>query len=203
MINYPNKKVIPNLNGEEKILKTKEKKMVSAANRGMDFEHAVSSSSSYYDDNKIAIITKRPTPIRVVKVDYSHNARIVDAYFEKQSTTDFNGVYKGKYIDFECKETKSKTSLTFNNISSHQIKHLEKVINHGGIAFFLIYFVLLDEIYLLDAKFVIENYKNLDKRKSLSIHYIRENGHFIEQGFIPRIKYLDVVDKVYFNEQNK
>ena len=181
----------------------KEKKIVSAANRGMDFEHAVSSSSSYYDDNKIAIITKRPTPIRVVKVDYSHNARIVDAYFEKQSTTDFNGVYKGKYIDFECKETKSKTSLTFNNISSHQIKHLEKVINHGGIAFFLIYFVLLDEIYLLDAKFVIENYKNLDKRKSLSIHYIRENGHFIEQGFIPRIKYLDVVDKVYFNEQNK
>ena len=141
MINYPNKKVIPNLNGEEKILKTKEKKMVSAANRGMNFEHAVSSSSSYYDDNKIAIITKRPTPIRVVKVDYSHNARIVDAYFEKQSTTDFNGVYKGKYIDFECKETKSKTSLTFNNISSHQIKHLEKVINHGGIAFFLIYFV--------------------------------------------------------------
>ena len=27
--------------------------------------------------------------------------------------------------------------------------------------------------------------------------------NFIEQGFIPRIKYLDVVDKVYFNEQNK
>lgn len=203
MINYPNKKVIKPLNQEEKTIKTKEKKILSAANRGMNFEHAVTSSSSYYDDNKLAIITKRPTPIRVVKVDYAHNARIVDAYFEKQSTTDYNGVYKGRYIDFECKETKSTTSLTFNNISSHQIKHLEKVINHGGIAFFLIYFVLLDEIYLLDAKYVIDNYYHQEKRKSLSLAYIKENGHFVEQGFIPRIKYLDVVDKVYFNEQNK
>ena len=203
MINYPNKKVIKPLNQEEKTIKTKEKKILSAANRGMNFEHAVTSSSSYYDDNKLAIITKRPTPIRVVKVDYAHNARIVDAYFEKQSTTAYNGVYKGRYIDFECKETKSTTSLTFNNISSHQIKHLEKVINHGGIAFFLIYFVLLDEIYLLDAKYVIDNYYHQEKRKSLSLTYIKENGHFVEQGFIPRIKYLDVVDKVYFNEQNK
>lgn len=203
MINYPNKKVIKPLNQEEKTIKTKEKKILSAANRGMNFEHAVTSSSSYYDDNKLAIITKRPTPIRVVKVDYAHNARIVDAYFEKQSTTDYNGVYKGRYIDFECKETKSTTSLTFNNISSHQIKHLQKVINHGGIAFFLIYFVLLDEIYLLDAKYVIDSYYHQEKRKSLSLAYIKENGHFVEQGFIPRIKYLDVVDKVYFNEQNK
>lgn len=199
MINYPNKKVINNLTQEEKISKTKEKKILSAANRGMDFEHAVNSSNSYYDENKRAIITKRPTPIRIVKVDYAHNARIVDAYFEKQSTTDYNGVYRGKYIDFECKETKSKTALTFNNISSHQIKHLEKVISHGGIAFFLIYFVELDEVYLLDAKYVIESYHHQEIRKSLSLNYIKENGFLIEQGFIPRLKYLDVVDKVYFD----
>ena len=204
MINYPNKKRLDdNLSIEEKQIKTKEKKILSAANRGMDFEHAVNSSNSYYDDNNIATITKRPTPIRIVKVDYAHNARIVDAYFEKQSTTDYNGVYKGKYIDFECKETKSTTALTFNNISSHQIKHLQKVINHGGIAFFLIYFVSLNEIYLLDASYVIERYSHKEERKSLALSYIKEKGHIVEQGFIPRLKYLDVVDKVYFNEENK
>ena len=49
-----------------------------------------------------------------------------------------------------------------------------------------------------------------DKRTGLlvdsaveTIAKLKENGHFVEQGFIPRIKYLDVVDKVYFNEQNK
>ncbi|MDY2574405.1 MAG: Holliday junction resolvase RecU [Bacilli bacterium] len=203
MINYPNKKVVSSqsMTKEEKNEKTKERKILSAANRGMDFEHAVNTSNTYYDDCQRAIITKRPTPIRVVKVDYAHNARIVDAYFEKQSTTDYNGVYKGKYIDFECKETKSKTALTFNNISLHQINHLKKVLYHGGIAFFLIYFVELSEVYLLDAKYVIEAYEHKEIRKSLSLTYIKENGHLVEQGFIPRLKYLDVVDEVYFNEK--
>ena len=30
----------------------------------------------------MALITKRPTPINIVKVDYSRGARITDAYFE-------------------------------------------------------------------------------------------------------------------------
>ncbi len=203
MINYPNQKSNVNLTREDKEEKTREKKFFSAANRGMDFEHAVNSSNAYYDDQKRAVITKRPTPIRVVKVDYAHNARIIDAYFEKQSTTDYNGVYRGKYVDFECKETKSKTSLSFNNISSHQIEHLKKVIFHGGIAFFLIYFVELNEVYLLDAKHVIESYLKRKERISLPISEIRKKGILVEQGFIPRLKYLDVVDQVYFNEENK
>lgn len=203
MINYPNKKKITELTQEEKVQKSQDKKKISAANRGMDFEHAVNSSNTYYDDNKIAIITKRPTPIRVVKVDYAHNARIVDAYFEKQSTTDYNGVYRGKYVDFECKETKSRTSLSFNNISLHQIKHLKKVIFHGGIAFFLIYFVELNEVYLLDAKFVIVAYEHKEIRNSISLSDIKKHGFLVEQGFIPRLKYLDVVDQVYFNEESK
>ena len=203
MINYPNQKKISNLTKEEKLIKSSDKKKYSAANRGMDFEKAINSSNSFYDDQNRAVITKRPTPIKVVKVDYAHNCKIVDAYFEKQSTTDYNGVYKGKYIDFECKETKSQTSLPFTNISLHQIKHLEKVIKHGGIAFFLIYFIQLGEIYLLDAKYVIEAYSKINERKSIALSTIKENGYLVEQGFIPRVKYLDVVDEVYFNEKSK
>ena len=119
-MNYPNR---PN-----RQVVQKEEKITNFANRGMDFEHAINSSNLHYDDQKRAIISKRPTPIHIVKVDYKNNCRITDAYFEKQSNTDYNGVYRGKYIDFECKETKSKTSLSFHNISLHQIKHLKKVL---------------------------------------------------------------------------
>lgn len=193
-MNYPNKSIVL----ENEIV---ESKAVRFANRGMDFEKAINAANTFYDDNKIAIITKRPTPIHIVKVDYKDNCRIKDAYFEKQSTADYNGVYKGRYIDFECKETKSKTSLSFHNIAIHQIKHLQKVIFHGGIAFFLIYFITLDEIYLLDAKIIIDRYL-ADERKSITLEDIRQNGYLIEQGYMPRIKYLDVVDKAYFNEKN-
>lgn len=196
MINYPNKKVIHKQ--DDSPIKPVKQKVINAANRGMDFEHAVSLSCQYYDEKQRAIITKRPTPIKIIKADYKL-AKITEAYFEKQSNTDYNGVYKNRYIDFECKETLSKTSLSFNNIPLHQVKHLKKVIYHGGIAFFLIYFKTLDEVYLVDAKDIIDLYEN-GERKSITYEQAKKIGHFVEQGFIPRLKFLDVVDKVYFNE---
>lgn len=200
MINYPNKKIV-NKQEESSILVKKKAKVLNAANRGMDFEHAVSLSCQYYDDNQRAIITKRPTPIKIISADYKL-AKITEAYFEKQSNTDYNGVYKNKYIDFECKETLSKTSLSFNNIPKHQINHLKKVIYHGGIAFFMIYFKTLDEVYIVDAKEIISLYENGD-RKSITYQHTKKIGTLVEQGFIPRLKFLDAVDKVYFNEKNK
>ncbi|MCD8203660.1 MAG: Holliday junction resolvase RecU, partial [Coprobacillus sp.] len=170
MIHYPD-------GSEYKPTTTKKtySKKGSEANRGMNLEDAINQSNEYYRDNDICLITKRPTPINVVKVDYSHGARITDAYFEKESTTDYNGVYKGRYIDFETKNTKSKTSFPFANIEDHQIDHLERVIRHGGIAFFIIEFQLLDEIYLVDASLIIERYKN-GPTKSLSLKEIKEKG---------------------------
>lgn len=191
MIKYPYKQ---SEIGEEN------EKNIEYGNRGMDFENAVNISNGFYRDQDLAIIYKRPTPIHIVKVDYDH-VRIKEAYFEKQSTTDYNGVYRGKYIDFECKETKVKSSLTLYNISSHQIKHLEAVKRHGGIAFFLVYFISLNEIYLIDAKYIIDIYYKKEK-KSISLKEIKEYGVLVEQGYLPRIKYLDAIDKAYFNNSD-
>ncbi len=190
MINYPNGKSF--IKSENK--STHRRHLASASNRGMAFEDLINKSNEYYIKNNIGVITKRPTPINVVSVDYSKNAKITSAYFEKQSTTDYNGVYKGYYLDFEAKSTKIKTSFPLNNITPHQIEHLERVLFHKGIAFFLIEFALLKEVYYLDAKYVINYYKN-EKRRSIPIEDIRKYGHLIKREYTPPFNYLKIVDK--------
>ena len=170
---------------------------LSAANRGMNLEADINESNDYYTEHGIALITKRPTPINVVKVDYSRGARITDAYFEKQSTTDYNGVYKGKYIDFEAKNTKNKTSFPLANITPHQITHLKRVVEQGGIAFFIIAFETLNEVYLLDSAFVVHYYEHGD-RKSIPYTVFKEEGILIKQGYNPRLHYIDAVEEKYF-----
>ena len=170
---------------------------LSSANRGMNLEHDINLSNEYYRDQNICLITKRPTPINVVKVDYSRGAKITHAYFEEQSTTDYNGVYKSHYIDFEAKNTKNKTSFPLNNITKHQIEHLKRVLNQKGIAFFIIQFEALDKVYLLDAKYVIDFYEH-GERKSIPLSCFEENGVEIEKAFNPRLKYIDAIEKMYF-----
>ena len=198
MIKYPNgQKYNPTPKRTRRM--AKEDISLSASNRGMDLENDINLSNDWYNDKGIALITKRPTPINIVKVDYSRGARITDAYFEKQSTTDYNGVYKGKYIDFEAKNTKSKTSIPLNNIEAHQIAHLKKVIKQGGIAFFIIQFQAHNEVYLIDASFIIDFYENAE-RKSIPYEVIKRDGILIEQGYNPRLLYIDAVDKQYFKK---
>ena len=191
---YPNGKKYNESNSPSK--KTT-RGILNAGNRGMSFEEDINQSNAYYNDNNICLITKRPTPINIVKVDYSKGATITHAYFEKQSTTDYNGVYKNRYSDFEAKNTKNKTSFPLANIPIQQIEHLKRVIKHGGIAFFLIQFESLLKVYLLDASYVIHFYEN-GERKSIPLSCFKESGIEVEQSFNPRLKYIDAIDKLYF-----
>lgn len=177
--------------------KSKAEISLSSANRGMDFEHEINLSNDYYREHDICLITKRPTPINIVKVDYSKGAKITHAYFEEQSTTDYNGVYKSRYIDFEAKSTKNRTSFPLNNITKHQIEHLKLVIKHGGIAFFIINFQSLNKVYLLDASYVISFYEK-GERKSIPLECFVSEGIEINQGYNPRIDYIKAIEEKYF-----
>lgn len=196
MIRYPNGQVYKKEDSKKK-KKSSTELSISSANRGMSFESDINVSNEYYKDKNICLITKRPTPINVVKVDYSKGAKITHAYFEEQSTTDYNGVYKGRYIDFEAKNTKNKTSFPLNNITKHQIEHLKRVIAHGGIAFFIIQFELLDKVFILDASYVIHFYER-GERKSIPLSCFEESGIEVERSYNPRLKYIDAIDKLYF-----
>ncbi len=200
MIKYPNgTKYQPAAEKKRQQKKSSVDLSISASNRGMDLESDINLSNEWYRDQDIAVITKRPTPINIVKVDYSRGARITDAYFEKQSTTDYNGIYKGRYIDFEAKNTKSKTSFPLANIEKHQIEHLKRVIRHGGIAFFIIQFQARQEVYLLDASFVINCYEN-GERKSIPYETFVKDGILIKQGYSPRLYYIDAIEQKYFKK---
>ncbi|MGN1182978.1 MAG: Holliday junction resolvase RecU [Faecalibacillus sp.] len=191
MVNYPNKKEF-----QHSTYTTITGKHYTA-HRGMNLEEDLNLTNQYYLSHDIAIIHKKPTPIQIVKVDYPEraSAKIVEAYFRTPSTTDYNGIYKGKYIDFEAKETKTK-SFPFINISSHQIDHLESIQRHGGIAFIIIAFTSMNEVYFLDASYMIEAYKT-GKRQSMKYETIKEKGYLIKQGFTPRLHYLHIIDQYY------
>lgn len=199
MIKYPNgQKFVPGV--EKKKRKTSKDISISSANRGMNLESDINLSNEYYLNQGVCLITKRPTPINIVKVDYTHGAKIVNAYFEHQSTTDYNGIYKGRYIDFEAKNTKNKTSFPLANIPPQQIEHLKNVIHFGGIAFFIICFEVLRETYLLDASFVIEFYENKKNgRKSIPYETFVKEGALIKEGYNPRLYYIDAIDQKYFS----
>lgn len=178
------------------------KNLDNHSGRGATLEKDINASNTYYKDLNIALIYKKPTPIQVVKVDYPRRdrAKIVEAYYRTPSTTDYNGIYKEKYIDFEAKETKNKSRLPLQMIHEHQIKHLELVHMHGGIGFFIIRFSYYNKTYLVDAPLLIQKIK---KTTSYAIDYdwFETNGHLIPEGLYPRLNYLKVVEALYFKEE--
>ncbi len=172
------------------------------ANRGMALEDDINSTNKYYLDNNIAIIHKKPTPIRVSKLSYPRKNCVIitEAFYEKPSTTDYNGIYKGMYIDFDAKEIKNNKFFSIANIHSHQIEHLKKVKYHGGIAFIIVRFYFNNTTYFLEIDKLIEFIEN-ETRKSIPIDYFEKNGYKIRESYNPRVDYLKVIDDIYFSNE--
>ena len=170
------------------------KKTTLYKNRGMSLESLINDTNEYYLLNNKAVIYKKPTPIKIIKMD-PNKKRITNAIFDKHSTTDYNGVYKGKYIDFEAKSTKSKTSFNLNNFQSCQISHFRKILIQKAIAFVIIEFSTLEEFYILPAKKLIEFIDN-EKKKSIPLKYIKENGFALQITINPPLDYLKFISSI-------
>ena len=172
-------------------------KKIDYKNRGMSLEGEINFSNEYYREIEKAYIYKKPTPIKITKVDYPSRDKAVikEAYFTVPSTTDYNGIYKGKYIDFEAKETKSTTNFTLRNIHPHQIEHLKSIEKHGGIAFIIVRFTILNETYLMPIN-KLETFLDNNNRKSIPIDYFREKCYLIKDNLKPTVDYLKIIDKL-------
>ncbi len=164
------------------------------ANRGMMLERDINQSNKYYLDHNIALIYKKPTPIKVVKVEYPKNV-IKEAYFNEPSTLDYNGIYEGKYLEFDAKETQSNTRFPISNIHKHQLEHMKRVIYFGGITFLIVRFTKINETYILLGRELF-NFIESNDRKSIPIDYFRKNGFLVELKYIPRLDYISIIDKI-------
>lgn len=196
-IQYPNGKVYT----PTKKTNIPKKKDYSFSNRGRTLEDEINDANEFYLAHDIAVIYKKPIPIQVVKVDYPSrsSAVIKEAYYRTPSTTDFNGVYKGKYIDFEAKETENKTSFPLKNVHLHQVEHMEKVVKQLGISFLLVRFSSMDRYFYLSYEHLKLFWDRMlsGGRKSITLEEFEEYGIEINPKYAPRVNYLKIVNDLY------
>jgi len=169
---------------------------ISYANRGMDLENLLNETNEYYNEIDKALIFKKPTPIGISEAVYTEHGRIIkNGYFKSPSTLDYNGIFRGKYIEFEAKETKQKTSFPLANFHEHQLKYIRRVLAHQGICFIII--KISNIVYLLKGEDLITFLDN-NTRKSIPLSFFKEHAFPITENYRPALDYLQIVEQIYF-----
>ncbi len=115
--------------------------------RGSTLEEMINRSNEKYRENGLALIQKVPTPITPMEID-KEGSRITLAYFDQKSTVDYIGVVQGVPVCFDAKECADST-FALRNIHPHQIEFMRDFEKQDGVAFLLIHFTGLDELYYL------------------------------------------------------
>jgi len=156
-------------------------------NLGLALENEVNLSNKLYLLNNIAVIYKKPTPIQIVKVNYAKRSQalINEAYFKLPSTTDYNGVYKGYYLDFDCKEVSHQRYFSLSNLKDHQYEHLKAINTHHGIAFIILHIKSFDRYFILKFDF-IEKFK---------VNFLLKRGY----NYIPFDAIIAECREIFFN----
>ena len=174
------------------MLTVKNNKLINYGNRGMTLEYDINLTNEYYMQKKIALIYKKPIPIKVIKIN-STKTRIIDAFYEQKSTLDYNGIYHEKYIEFDAKETNSKTSFPISNIHKHQIEHIRNILYYKGIAFLIVRFNYHNKTFFVPGDRLL-NYLEHTDRKSIPYSFFVDNCYEIELKYSPRLDYLKIID---------
>jgi recombination protein U len=169
---------------------------VSRTNSGMAFEGLLDYTNDVYDRLGIALVNKRPTPVKVTR---SSGTRVLAGFFEKKSTVDYDGAYRGRRLDFEAKSVESLDRFNLNRVEDHQYQHLEKCHRHGSIAFILIEFIKQRKTYLLPFE-TLQSYRGEARRggrKSIRIEELDIHAYEVRAAGVP-LDYLSVVNQIWF-----
>lgn len=161
---------------------------MSNANRGMYAEELVNRTNSYYYERDIALIEKRYIPIKIIKI---LNENTIIGKLLAKSYVDYCGIYKGKHIEFEVKQT-NNNNFDLSLIKQHQLKHLINNKRHGGIAFIIVYFNSLEQFYLISIDNILE-WKQNNKSNTIKHEFIKDKCQLIEISFPGIIDYLPFI----------
>ena len=174
------------------MITVKNGKLINYGNRGMTLEEDINLTNLYYKEKRIALIYKKPIPIKVLKINET-KTRIKDGFYEQKSTLDYSGIYKERYIEFDAKETNSKTSFPLANIHKHQIEHIKDVLYYKGITFLIIRFNYHNKTFMLPGDILI-SYLNSNPKKSIPYSFFLKNCKEISIKYAPRLDYLKTID---------
>jgi recombination protein U len=173
---------------------SREVERMGYANRGQSFENHLNYANTLYARRNIALINKRPTPIKVLK---SKGVNILKAVWEAKSTVDYDGVYRGKAIYFEAKSAQGK-SFALKNIHAHQLEYLQKAEEQGAICFLLIELRDYDQVFFVPYS-IIKHYvyhAAHGGRKSIPKEDFDVYAYEVVSSDRSRIDYLHWVDKL-------
>ncbi len=165
----------------------------SHANRGKLFENLIDMTNNQYRNNNYADVRKVPPPLTILEV----NGNQAKCKLERATWVDYSGIYKGKSIIFDAKETNLKR-FTLGNLTDDQYKLLHSWHLKGATAFLLICFWVEGknepEIYYLKFEQLEVAWigQNNGGAKSIPLQFFRDHCIRIKSG-IYAVHYLETV----------
>ncbi|MCY0895526.1 MAG: Holliday junction resolvase RecU [Alicyclobacillaceae bacterium] len=166
--------------------------MAQQGGRGMAFETLINHANAIYRQRGLAVVQKRPTPIKILR---TNGTRIVSAVLESASTVDYEGVYRGRSLQFEAKSTREKR-FDLKNLLPHQVEHLRACAAQGALCFVLVEFTEQQRIYLLPGERMLLAWDASQHggAKSIPLKDIEQSCFPVQQGRGVLVDYLAAVE---------
>lgn len=162
--------------------------------RGSTLEDMINHTNEIYREKKLALIQKIPTPITPITIEKS-TRHITLAYFDQKSTVDYIGAVQGIPVCFDAKECAVKT-FPLQNVHEHQIRFMKEFEEQGGIAFIILHFTALDEMYYIPFRDLEKFWKRMEAggRKSFTYDEIDKTYQIRTKRDI-LVHYLETIQK--------
>lgn len=162
--------------------------------RGSTLEDLINVTNDKYKEKGIGLVQKIPTSIKPITID-KESRHITLAYFEQRSTVDYIGVVQGVPICFDAKECNTET-FPIQNIHKHQVEFMRDFEKQSGVAFLIIYYTNINEIYYIPFKDVLEFFTRSENggRKSFRFEEIDKTYKIKTNSGVP-IHYLEALSR--------
>lgn len=162
--------------------------------RGSTLEDMINRTNERYEELRLALIQKIPTPITPVQIDKEHR-HITLAYFDKVSTVDYIGAVQGIPVCFDAKEC-SVDTFPLQNVHEHQMNFMEKFERQGGISFLIIFYSARNTLYYMKYKEIRKFWNRAREggRKSFRFEEL-DPEYFMDLRNNCFVPYLDYIQK--------
>ena len=162
--------------------------------RGSTLEDIINHTNEVYREKKLALIQKIPTPITPITIEKS-TRHITLAYFDQKSTVASSGAVQGIPVCFDAKEG-AVEACPLQNVHEHQIRFMKEFEEQGGIAFIILHFTALDELYYVPFRDLETFWKRMQDggRKSFTYDEV-DKSYQIRASRDILVHYLETIQK--------